>query len=66
MASLIKNSQEFGEPYQSYCDVCYLGKNVQGSKKRIKWIIGFTKGKDVHITLVHSLFSGKKVRNLFK
>lgn len=40
-------------------------ENYAASKKKIRWVIGFSKyNGEVEITLVHSISSGKKVTTI--
>ena len=60
MASAKANSA-LGRPYQIYTESLDCGKNLEGSKKRIKWRFGWAADDEEHeIMLVHSLVSGKK------
>ena len=46
-----------------YTEVVNAGKNLQGSKRRIKWRFGWSDSdKEFEVELIHSLVSGKKVK----
>lgn len=50
-----------GEVYKIYTEVANAGKTIEGSKKRIKWLFGYTgSDQDHEVVLIHSLVSGKK------
>ncbi len=55
-----------GEPYQVYSEVVNTGKTLEQTKRKIRWVIGFTDMNDeIEIILKHSLVTGKKVRLQF-
>lgn len=60
-----RNKPNLGEPYQIYTEVTDAGKNISGSKKKVRWLFGFTEREgEVEVALIHSIVSGKKVSNI--
>ena len=50
-----------GKPYQIYTEIIDKGKNISGTKRKIKWQFGWSDSDiDHEVTLVHSIVSGKK------
>jgi hypothetical protein len=61
-SSLQDTREKLGEPFQIYTEVVNAGKTVQGTKKKVKWLFGFSNGNEEHeVVLVLSILSGKKV-----
>lgn len=62
--SLVSNKTakaNFGHPYQIYTESVYAGRNLQGTKKRVKWRFGWSDSPTEHeVEFVHSQLSGKK------
>ncbi len=67
-----------GDPYRVYNEIQNVGKTVEGeseknlticklkrqsgSKKRVRWVFGFTESnEEFEVTLTHSMVSGKRV-----
>jgi hypothetical protein len=56
------DSKAKGEPYQVYSEVVNTGKNLENTKRKIRWVIGLTDMNDeIEVVLKHSLVTGKKV-----
>eukprot|EP01039_Chlorochromonas_danica_P007045 gene7045-7790_t len=54
--------KDIGDPYAIYTEIVNVGKNVASSKKRVKWLFGFSESSEEHeVILTHSLTSGKKI-----
>lgn len=50
-----------GDPYRVYNEIQNVGKTVEGSKKRVRWVFGFTESnEEFEVTLTHSMVSGKR------
>lgn len=55
-----------GDPYQVYSEVVNTGKTLEQTKRKIRWVVGFTDMNDeIEVVLKHSLVSGKKVSVTF-
>ena len=53
--------ENLGKPYQIYTEIIDKGKNISGTKRKIKWQFGWSDSDiDHEVTLVHSIISGKK------
>lgn len=50
-----------GDPYRLYNEIQNVGKTFEGTKKRIRWVFGFTESnEEFEVTLTHSQISGKR------
>jgi hypothetical protein len=59
-----QSKQTLGTPYQIYSEIANAGKNLASTKRRISWRFGWSEGEGNHeIMLVHSIVSGKKVKD---
>ena len=51
-----------GEPYQVFFEVSGTGQTFEQTKKKVRWVLGFTDmEQEIEVVLKHSLLSGKKV-----
>eukprot|EP01031_Cornospumella_fuschlensis_P033288 gene33288-40271_t len=57
----VASAKDLGDPFAIYTEVVNVGKTVESSKKKVKWLFGFSDSDDEYeVVLVHSLVSGKK------
>jgi hypothetical protein len=50
-----------GQPYAIYSEVLNADKSASGTKKKVRWLFGFSdSNEEQEVTMVHSLMSGKK------
>jgi hypothetical protein len=60
-SSYTESRAKLGEPYQLYTEVINTGKTVQGSKKKVRWLFGFTESdQEYEVVFIMSYVSGKK------
>jgi len=60
-SSFVDSRSKLGEPYQLYTEVVNTGKTVQGTKKKVRWLFGFTESsQEYEVVFIMSYVSGKK------
>eukprot|EP00595_Chromulina_sp_UTEXLB2642_P003756 CAMPEP_0196765638 /NCGR_PEP_ID=MMETSP1095-20130614/10245_1 /TAXON_ID=96789 ORGANISM="Chromulina nebulosa, Strain UTEXLB2642" /NCGR_SAMPLE_ID=MMETSP1095 /ASSEMBLY_ACC=CAM_ASM_000446 /LENGTH=573 /DNA_ID=CAMNT_0042124015 /DNA_START=152 /DNA_END=1873 /DNA_ORIENTATION=+ len=61
VSTLSKKRPDYGTPFQIYTELVNTGKNLHGTKKRVKWRFGWSDNDiEFEVELLHSVVSGKK------